>query len=55
MRGEITSVRVAKMPGSSSRKRRGPFRAPLKKEGADLIDDAGVLTGHSLADAMQRL
>ena len=58
MRGERTSVRVARMPGSSARRKCNPCRTatpPLQKEGADLIDDTGTLTDQALADAVQGL
>ena len=58
MRGERTSVRVARMPGSSARRKCNPCRTatpPLQQEGADLIDDAGTLTDQALADAVQGL
>jgi hypothetical protein len=57
MRGERTSVRVARMSGNSTRRKRSPCRTatPLQQEGADLIDDAGTLTDQALADAVQGL
>jgi hypothetical protein len=56
-RGERTSVRVARMPGSSTRRKRSPphRNAPLQQEGADLIDDAGTPTEQALADPVQGL
>src|SRR5262249_25978113 len=56
MRGERTSVRVARMPGNSTRRKRSPYRdATLQQEGADLIDDAGALANQPLAHAVQGL
>jgi hypothetical protein len=58
MRGERTSVRVARMPGSSARRKRSPCRTATprsQKEGADLVDDAGALTDQSFAHAVQPL
>jgi hypothetical protein len=59
MRGESASVCLARMPGSSARRKRNqplPHRdAALQQEGADLIDDAGALTDEALADAVQGL
>src|SRR5215831_18978507 len=58
MRGERTSVRVARMPGSSARRKRNPCpdrNAPLQQEGADLVDDTGALANQPLAHAVQGL
>src|SRR5215469_9766934 len=58
MRGERTSVRVARMPGSSRRRKRSPWsyrNAAFQQKGADLINDAGPLTDQPLAHAVQRL
>src|SRR5256714_3972355 len=58
MRGESTSVRLARMSGNSARRKRSPWRTAipaLQQERADLIDDAGALTHQSLAHPMQGL
>jgi hypothetical protein len=49
MRGDSTSLRAARMPGSSARRKRNPLphcNAPLQQEGADLVDDAGAMSFH---------
>ena len=49
MRGDRTSGGVARMRGSSPRKKRNPWRqVAAQQEGADLIDDAGALADQAL-------
>ena len=55
MRGDSTSGGVASRRGNSARKNRSPCRTPLQEEGADLIDDTGVLIDRSLPHPVERL
>src|SRR5499427_369106 len=58
MRGDRTSQRVARMIGSSARKKRSPWRTTIprsSRKGADLIDDAGALADQPLTHPVQRL
>jgi hypothetical protein len=53
-RGKSASLRLARMIGSSARRKRGPWRTAMRRSSTDLIEDAGALA-HSIADPMQRL
>jgi hypothetical protein len=57
MRGDRTSVRAARISGNAMRRKRSlPHGdAALKKESADLIDDAGELADQPLTHAVLRL
>jgi len=58
MRGDRASVRVARMVGSSVRRKPIPWRtadSAFQHEGANLVDDAGALRHQPLAHPMQRL
>src|SRR5262249_1085866 len=58
MGGDRTSQGVARMRGNSSAQEAQALthgNAALQQEGADLIDDAGALTGQTLPHAVERL
>jgi len=54
MRGDSTSQRLARMPGSSARKTRSPCRT-LQEKGADLIADPRALSNQTLTHPVQCL
>jgi hypothetical protein len=58
MRGERTSVRVARMPGrlDPQETQSLPYRnAAFQQEGTDLINNAGALTDQAFTHAVKRL
>ena len=55
MRGDRASVRVARIVGSSMRRKPIPWRTAIPHEGANLVGDAGALRHQPLAHPMQRL